>query len=145
MHVIKAADIKIESFIENLDSSGLPEEDPERTVIETDGFYNYNDSSVILTYSEKGDGGEVSSEVRASGDTVTVIRRGAIESEFRFRRGEEYSTLYSVPPYKFDTTIRSRRVGTELSESGGKIELLYNMKIGGAEKSVRMKIWIQAN
>ena len=73
---------------------------------------------------------------------MRVKRSGAIESDLYFKEGESHSSIYSVPPYKFDATGRARRIRTELNDCGGRIDLLYNMKIGGAEKSARMKIWI---
>ena len=125
--------IKIESVIENLTPSGLVEGDAEKTFTEVGGF---------ITYSESGEGGEVYSEISTDGKTVCVKRKGAIESELIFAEGEVHKSLYSVPPYKFDAEVKTRKIRSSLTDSGGSLELFYNMKIGGAEKSARMKIWI---
>ena len=142
MTVINEVKIKIESSIENLDSAGLPEGDIERNVSELSGFYRFSEGEAVLTYSEEGEGGNSLSEITCRMGEVTVKRSGAIESCLFFKEGESHSSIYSVPPYKFDAIVTAKRVRVELCECAGKIDLLYNMKIGGAEKSARMKIWI---
>ena len=142
MTVISEVNIKIESIIENLDNAGLPDGDAEKNVSEATGFLNFSDNGAMLTYSEDNEGGRALSEIICRDGGVRVCRRGAIESELYFKEGESHSSIYSIPPYKFDATVTARRVRIDLSADGGKIDLLYNMKIGGAEKSTRMKIWI---
>lgn len=134
--------IKIESTIENLDPSGLPEGDVEKNSSVADGFYRYSDNEIVLTYAEENEGGRAESEIICKDGCVIVKRNGAIESELYFEEGVSHSSLYSVPPYKFDATVTAKRVRLNLSIDGGTVDLLYNMKIGGAEKSARMKIWI---
>ncbi len=136
------AKIKIESTLENLDASGLPEGDAERNVSEASGSYSFSDGEATLCYVEENEGGRAESEIILKDGGVTVKRRGAIESELYFKEGESHSSIYSVPPYKFDAIVTARRVRVELDEYGGVITLIYNMKIGGADKSARMKIWI---
>lgn len=140
--VINEVIIKIESTIENLDSAGLPEGDVERNTVCADGFLRFSDGDATLTYTEENEGGRAESEITCRDGGVSVIRKGAIESELYFKEGESHSSIYSVPPYKFDATVTAKRVRVDVNADGGKIDLLYSMKIGGAEKSTRMKIWI---
>ena len=134
--------IKIESSIENLDSAGLPEGDAEKNSSVAAGFYRFSDDEITLTYAEENEGGRAESEIVYKNGCVSVKRKGAIESELIFEEGKSHSSLYVVPPYKFDATVTAKRVRVSLNQDGGTIDLLYNMKIGGAEKSARMKIWI---
>ncbi|MBO7197115.1 MAG: DUF1934 domain-containing protein [Clostridia bacterium] len=134
--------IKIESSIENLDLSGLPEGDVEKSRSFATGYYSYSEEKIALSYTEENEGGKADSEILICDGGVRVKRMGAIESDLYFKEGESHSSIYSVPPYKFDATVKTRRIRCELDENGGKIDLFYNMKIGGAEKSARMKIWI---
>lgn len=134
--------VKIESSIENLDGCGLPEGEPERTFSETVGRYKFSEQSAILLYHENNDGGAVRSEISYKDETLTVKRSGAIESNLQFKEGEIHRSLYCIPPYQFDAEVKPRRIRVGLDEQGGAIDLIYNMKIGGAEKSARMKIWI---
>lgn len=139
---IEEVKVKIESVIENIDSAGLPEGDAERTLVEADGFIHYTDSGILLTYSESTEGGDIFSDISYSDGEVWVKRRGALISELFFKEGAEHTSIYEIPPYKFDATVQTRRIKAEFSDSCGMISLFYNMKVGGAEKSARMKIWI---
>ena len=143
MTVINEVKIKIESVIENLDSSGLTSGDIERTESECDGFLKFSDGEAVLTYSETGESGSVSSEITYKDGSVTVKRTGAIESEMKFKDGLTHNSVYAVVPYKFDASVTTRKIRADINELGGRLDLFYNMKIGGAEKSARMKIWIQ--
>ncbi len=134
--------IKIDSSIENLGSAGLPEGEVEKSTEEAFGLYDYLGGDATLTYTVENESGKTGSQIICSGGGVIVKRFGAIESRLVFEEGKSHSSLYSVPPYRFDATVRAKRVRLSLNEDGGSIDLLYNMNIGGAEKSARMKIWI---
>ncbi len=143
MKRITEAKIKILSVIENLDSCGLREGDAEKNESELFGFYTYSDSGeIVISYSESADGASTESLIIVRADSVTVKRTGAIVSELFFKEGEEHSSLYSIPPYSFDASVYTKRIRRQLDLSGGTLDLLYVMKIGGADKAARMKIWI---
>ena len=74
------------------------------------------------------------------GDRVTVSRRGAIRSVLVFEEGKSYGSIYEIPPYKFDMNVTTKRMKCSLTESGGVIDILYEMNLGGASKRARMKI-----
>lgn len=145
MKKITEVKVKILSVIENLDSHGLIEGEPERDESERDGFYNYSDGEVEITYSDVVEGTRIESVISVVGDRVTVVRKGGITSELLLVEGEEHTSLYGVPPYSFDVTVRTKRIRKTLDESGGTMDLLYKMSIGGQDKSARMKIWICPN
>ncbi len=140
--MIKKAKIKIESTIEDLDSAGLVEGEGEKTLSESEGTYRYSSSEAVITYKEHSEGGEIFTRISYIADGVSVKREGAIESNLLFIEGQTNISLYSIPPYKFDAEVYAKRVRVNLTPDGGEIDLLYNMKIGGAEKAARMKIWI---
>lgn len=140
--MLKRVKLKIESEIDNLTPEGLVEGDPEKTVSECLGSLRITDGRISLTYTEKSEGGEIRSEIICLDGRVTVIRSGAIESELCFVEGETHHSIYSIPPYKFNATVKAKRVRVDISETEGRIDLLYNMTVGGAEKAARMKIWI---
>ena len=105
--MIKKVRVKIESSIENLTPTGLPDGEPETSVSEAEGFYRFSDGG-FLNYTEENEGGKCRTEVTSIGGTVTVRRSGAIESEIRFTEGEAHSSVYSIPPYRFDATVYTR-------------------------------------
>ena len=140
--MLKKARIRIESTIDNLDSAGLPDGDSEKSVSEAEGTYRFIADEAVITYKEIVEGVEISSRIAFIGESVSVKRSGGIESHLLFKEGETTTSLYSIPPYTFDAEIMAKRVRVDLTADGGTIDLLYNMKIGGAEKASRMKIWI---
>ena len=125
----------VSSVIEN-----LPDGDTEETSVEATGTIAEADSALTLSYSETGEGGKVDTSVKISGDCVTVVRHGAIDSRLVFREGVTESSLYSVGPYSFDASVKTRRIRNELTGDGGRLTLFYTMTVGGAEKRVRMRI-----
>ena len=142
MKRISLARIKILSVIENLDGGGIPEGDSERDESEREGYYSFSDQGIEITYSDRSEQGCAESVIVIDGDTVRVKRTGSISSELIFEEGKSHTSVYSVPPYSFDATVRTKRIRRALDESGGRLDLHYSMSIGGADKSARMSIWI---
>ena len=131
---------KISSYIENLDDAGLSSGDVEKTETLPEGTLEISDGKIRIFYEERGEGGEVKTEIVADGGGVTVARRGAINNVMHFVEGERHESLYEIPPYSFDTAVYTRKIRNSVSESGGRIEIFYTMTIGGQIKNVRMKI-----
>ena len=140
--MISRVKIKIESIIENLDAHGLSDGESEKSTGLFDGVYRFAPDGAHITYKENTDGGLCESEILVFSDSVSVKRRGAIISNLYFKEGETSASLYQIPPYSFDAEVTAKRVDIDLNSFGGKINLVYNMKIGGAEKSAIMRIWI---
>ena len=136
-----SAEIKIRSVIEDVDSSGLPVGEAEITESVCRGVLRTAGADFILSYSEKSEGQSVDTELTVSqGGELRLLRRGAIESELLFSEGGEYGTLYSVGPYKFDMTVKTKRIRRALDASGGEISLVYEMTLGGSRRLARMRI-----
>jgi uncharacterized beta-barrel protein YwiB (DUF1934 family) len=140
--MLKKVKLKIESTIDNLSPAGLPEGEPEKNISECEGVLRVADGRTSLTYTEKSEGGDIRSQIICLDGQVTVTRSGAIESELCFVEGQTHHSIYSIPPYRFDASVKAKRVRVDIGEEEGKIDLLYNMTVGGAEKTARMKIWI---
>ena len=135
-----AAKIKINSYIDSLDTNGLAEGTPEVTEADLSGFVEEGADVIAISCSEKNEGGEVSSTVEISSGEVTVKRRGAIESVMFFSKEIPYKTVYNLPPYSFDMEIVTKKI--EISEREGTLSLLliYKMTVGGADRLCRMSI-----
>ena len=141
MAIIKEMKFYISSTIDNLTPSGLTDGEPERNDISVEGFYKISDDGYEITYSEQTEGGRVVSDIIITESSVTVKRRGAVDSEMVFSEGLLHKSLYTVSPYSFDAEVLTKRIRSSLTKDGGKIDIFYNMKIGGADKAARMKIW----
>lgn len=140
MAIIKEVRVRILSTIENLDSAGLVDGDAEITESSACGYLHVFDGEYLITYVEEQDSQRITTEIRLSGDRVRVCRTGAIESDMEFCEGTSHSSVYSVGPYKFDIEINTRKIRSSIGECGGRLDLIYGMRIGGADKNARMKI-----
>ena len=138
------ADVKliltVNSVIDNLSDTGLPEGDPEINIFTTDGALRVIDGGFLITFSEEQDGGRADTNLYVYESGVRLVKSGAITSEMCFAEGEVYNTLYCVGPYSFDMTVRTKKIRNTVTECGGDLQLIYTMNVGGQEKNVRMKI-----
>ncbi len=132
--------LKISSVIDNLSDSGLTEGEPERSEITPTAVISSEDELIKIEYYENTEGGRVDSEITLEGKGVTVVRRGAVVSEMKFSEGLLHKSLYSVPPYSFDTEVYTKKIRNGFTAEGGKIDIFYTMKIGGQDKAVKMRI-----
>ena len=144
MAIIKEMNIRFSSVIENLSPMGLAEGEAEKTEISAEGFFYIHDDRYEISFREETEGGAVFSDITVRDTEITLKRRGAIVSDMRFAEGECDRSLYQVPPYSFDTEIRTKKIRNGLTGDGGSVAIFYEMKIGGADKSVRMKIECRA-
>ncbi len=136
---MKEVKIKIESTVEELDDAGLTESS-EKTESTAKGFIDENEDKIKITYSETEENITTNTLITVTEKEVSVTRDGGVEYEFVFKEGESTSSVYSVPPYSFDTEIYTRKIRKALTDTDGEISLLYDMTIGGAKKRTRMKI-----
>ena len=138
---IRKARLLISSYIEDLDTSGLPTGEPEKSEAQVLGsIAKRADGSVTLSYEEESEGGKVFCDMLLAEKKVTVLRRGEIESTLVFDEGTIHRSLYTLPPYSFDMEMFTKKIRCSMTDLGGKLELIYIMKVGGAERSCRMKI-----
>lgn len=93
-----------------------------------------------LSYSERTEGGEVSTEIHVLDGRVVVKRSGAIVSNMVFSEGKTNTSVYSIPPHSFDMTIECRRLKMDVGDLSGRVDMLYKMNIGGEDRSARMRI-----
>lgn len=140
MSIIKEKTFKISSVIENLTAGGLVDGESEKTEITPTGFFKISDAGFEISYVELTEGGKVVSDITVTESSVDVKRRGAVDSDMHFEVGVCHKSLYTVSPYSFDSEITTRKIRNNMTRDGGKVDIFYNMKIGGAEKSVKMRI-----
>lgn len=96
-----------------------------------------------ISYGEQSDSGEIKTDITLADGRVRVHRSGAIESDFLFIEGQRTSSLYKIPPYSFDAEINTKKIRNNLTRLGGKLTIIYDMTVGGAEKNVRMTITLE--
>lgn len=140
MAEVKEKKFRISSVIENLTPSGLSDGSPERSEITPIGLFKEDGETFVISYAEETEGGRVLSEITVAKNRVDVKRRGAVVSDMRFEEGVCDKSVYTVSPYSFDSEIVTRKIRNNMTWDGGRLDIFYNMTIGGAAKTVRMKI-----
>ncbi len=144
MAFIYDATLTVNSVIDNLNDSGLPDGDPEINIFTTKGKFKYTDDAAEISYTEEGENGKTFCTVKASSEnTVRLSRHGAVDLEAILKEGEEIKTLYTVSPYSFDMSIKPLKIRNSLGNDGGELSLFYLMNIGGQDKKVKMKISVK--
>lgn len=136
---MKKVKIEIESTVEDIDDAGLVESS-DKTHTEALGTLIEKDNCIFLSYSETNESITTKSDIIISDGEITVERSGGVEYKFLFAEGKTTKSLYTVPPYSFDTEIYTRRIRKEFVGLIKKITLIYDMTIGGAKKKTRMNI-----
>lgn len=140
MAFVKEVTLAVKSTIENIENGIVDHSLDEVSEITVSGFMKPTEDGFFLTYSEESDGGRTVSDVTVRPDTVRVRRIGAVVSDLCFEVGAVHTSIYEVPPYKFDMTVEATKIRNTLSLGAGMLDLFYKMKIGGAEKKVRLRI-----
>lgn len=135
MAIIKEKKIKITSIIENADTPG-----EEISETNSNGFLKISDTHSTIEYVEEGEGGKTATEITVEEGKITVKKRGAVNSDMCFSEGLLHKSVYGVPPFSFDTTVKTRKIRSSLTKEGGKIDIYYDMSIGGADKKVKLRI-----
>ena len=133
--------VTVRSVIYDLDEYSMPVGDAEITEITAEGKISRRDGATRLSYTERSEGGNVECELLLRRELVRLKRRGAVELELDLVEGESVTTLYSIPPYKFEMTVKSRRVAYTDSALGLNIELEYDMCVGGAKRRASMTVF----
>ncbi len=132
-------DIKITSTIDDLDDNGLIESTEKNDEVYEAGLAEWGEA-ITISYHESGEDKEIDTLITIKGDEVTVKRDGSISSEFIFKEKHTHKAVYSIPPFSFDAEIFTRKIRGGITSLGGELTIIYDMIVGGAKKSVRMKI-----
>jgi uncharacterized beta-barrel protein YwiB (DUF1934 family) len=142
MKMFKEVSLTVSSEITPIDRDGLALDDAEteKTETKTSAFMKIDGNIISIYYLEEKEGAKVNTDIEISADAVRVLRRGAIESDFLFRVGEAHSSVYSIPPYSFDSEIKTKKIRNGIDVNGGAVTIFYDMSIGKDLRAVKMRI-----
>lgn len=104
------------------------------------GVLRKRGDSILLTYAEDSEGGEIRSELLCTEDRIRLRRRGAIRSEILFSEGVVHRSLYEIPPYRFDMTVTTEGMRYVFDGAAGEIDLVYRTEIGSAPRHCRLTL-----
>ena len=107
--------------------------DQEPDVIElvTEGTMEKIGDTWLLCYEESELTGlaGVTTRFRIEPDRITLTRTGRLNSEMEFQEGVFHNSLYEMEFGALMITVCASKIHTELSEKGGKIDLVYAIEI----------------
>ena len=85
------------------------------------------------TYREGEDSGlgATRTTLRLEGERVTLTRTGELTSQMLFQVGRPHTSLYETPYGKLPMTVNTLKLKTDLSHDGGRIDLHYQIQLGG--------------
>lgn len=142
MAFVKEVTLLVKSTIENIEDGITDHELDEVTESTVSGFMKPTENGFFLTYSEDGEGGRTVCDITTYGECVRVRRIGSVVSDLIFEVGVEHTSIYEVPPYKFDMAVEATKIRNSLTFGSGVLDLFYKMNVGGATKKVRLKITV---
>lgn len=87
----------------------------------------------LLTYTTQENGLATLTTLRLSGERATLTRSGAIGSQMVFQQGQTHTSLYETPYGKLPLSLHTQRLEWELEQGEGKIFLIYQLSLGGAD------------
>lgn len=127
------------SVIDELDDAGLVC-DSDKTEAICQAVLDACEGGEHLFYTLEENGQKTDTDIYIFADKTRVIRRGAIESDFLFEEKNSTKSLYKIPPYAFDAEIYTKRIRKSESCGVNELTVMYDMTVGEAKKSVKMKI-----
>ncbi len=107
--------------------------DGETSVIEelAYGTLREKNGKQYILYALEDDGGEISSLIKLDGDEVLIKRGGAVKTSMEYKAGTKRSFVYATPYGGIDMELETHRVLSDVTENGGKVELVYTLTVQG--------------
>ena len=107
------------------------EQEPDVMELITPGRLEQTEDGFTLSYQESElTGLEGTTTVfRIQGQQVTLVREGEVNSLMVFEEGQRHLSMYETPYGALSVGINTRRMKTDLSPSGGDIEIDYAIEV----------------
>lgn len=116
----------------------------------TEGRLSVENNEYVLSYEESQITGldGTTTVIRASSDSVTLIRHGSVSTMMLFEIGKTHLTDYQTQYGSVMLGVTAQKVDVDMNESGGRIDVdyivEYNQTYGG-KNSISVKIQEMAN
>ena len=107
------------------------DQEPECIELVTAGVLESTEEGWFLTYEETDLTGleGVTTTFRVEPGTITLSRKGPLDSQMVFQKDVPHESLYQMPFGALMITVCAREVRYEIGETGGTIDLVYDIEI----------------
>ena len=107
------------------------DQEPECIELVTAGVLESTEEGWFLTYEETDLTGleGVTTTFRVEPGTITLSRKGPLDSKMVFQKDVPLESLYQMPFGALMITVCAREVRYEIGETGGTIDLVYEIEI----------------
>jgi uncharacterized beta-barrel protein YwiB (DUF1934 family) len=93
-------------------------------------FYKENDSYYVAYNESEVTGMEgTTTTLKLDNDAVTLVRTGAINSQFVFKQGQRHLSYYDTDFGSFTISVFASDVFVNVDDNGGEIKVEYRMEI----------------
>lgn len=109
------------------------EEEKDSIEFVSEGLFGFRNGCYFLSYDEghMAEKGEVKTRLTVnSAQRITLERSGDISSRMEIEKGERNNCFYRTPVGELSIGIYGQTVESRLDDSGGTIELVYNIDSG---------------
>ncbi|MGI6778519.1 MAG: DUF1934 domain-containing protein [Acetivibrionales bacterium] len=98
----------------------------------TEGKYYKKGETYYVSYNESEVTGMegTTTTLKVDGDIVTLIRFGAVNSQFVFQKGQRHICHYDTAYGAFTIGVYANEVNVNINDSGGEIRVDYQLEIG---------------
>lgn len=112
-----------------------PNEPPDVIELVTEGVLSdHGNQHYTLTYQESELTGLEGTQTtfHIDPETISLLREGSINSQMVFQLGRRHLSLYKTPFGDMSVGINTRRLHSDLTDTGGEIQISYAMEIDHA-------------
>ena len=124
-------------------------EDETMTML-TSGELEVDDEKAVIRYEEQIDESIPAQQVTVTSENecATMSRSGAYETQMVFRMGCRYEGQYHTPYGDMELAVYCTRLGYDLGDDGGAVELSYQLDLNGkfaAMHDLELRLMVQGN
>jgi len=124
-------------------------EDETMTML-TSGELEVDDERAVIRYEEQIDESIPAQQVTVTieNECATMSRSGAYETQMVFRMGCRYEGQYHTPYGDMELAVYCTRLGYDLGDDGGAVELSYQLDLNGkfaAMHDLELRLMVQGN
>ena len=123
--------MKTEVVLSIRGSQKYADQEPEVIELVTEGFMERIEGGWELSYEESDLTGlaGVTTVFRVEAGQITLRRSGKLNSQMIFREGVPHESLYQMEFGTLLMAVCARRIGYDLNENGGYVDLIYSIQI----------------